>query len=211
MSLVLILLDFDGPLRRILPLKISLYFRRARTLGFLETVEKGEFVAYLFWQELMTSLPFLGKIRRSRSARDLVQDTFVAIQELRDMGFALGIVTNRKAGILERHMRRLGILKYWFKVIVNGKGRQNDSKGVLFDTALKQTGLSERPAQALFVTDSIKHYREAVALGMQSIVVCTGDLDSADFQRLSVPEIDIFQFLREFSLYAKEQLGGKDE
>ncbi len=210
-SLVLILLDFDGPLRRTLPLKVSLYFQKARSLGFLETIEKAEFVFYLFRQEAMTSLPFFGRFRRSNSARDLVPDTFRAIQELRDMGFDLGIVTNRKQGILERHMRRLGILKHWFTVIVNGKGKQNDSKSELFISALEQTGLSNRPAHALFVTDSIKHYREAITVGIQSIVICTGDLDSADFQSLGVPEIDIFQSLRKFSLYAKGQLGRRIE
>jgi len=212
MSLVLILLDFDGPLRRILPLRISLYLKQARSLGFPETIEKAEFVSYLFWQEFITFFPFLGALRRSRSARDLVPDTFPAIQELRDMGFLLGIVTNRKAGILERHMHRLGILKHWFKIIVNGRGRQRDSKTELFHTALEQTRLAEKPQQALFVTDTIQHYREAIALGMQAIVVCTGELNASDFNKLGVPEADIFESLRAFSLYAKEQLGGrKDE
>lgn len=108
--------------------------------------------------------------------------TAPAIEELREAGLALGIVSTKYRSRIESTLRPHGLIEH-FSVIVGGEDVERhkpDPEGLLLGLA----GLGVGPNEAVYVGDTVADATAAQSAGTAFVGVLSGMTEAAELERL---------------------------
>ncbi len=199
-----VIVDFDGVNRKVLPIGFKVYFRGMLRLGFWRSVEIFGFVLHLFWQEVIAYCGSLLQIKPWSHAllqRDIIPGSIEIVQKLKQQGFLLGMVTNRKRKILEWHAARVGLDLDLFDLIVCRDGILKKPNPAVFNIFRQEWKVDF--ADLTYIGDRYElDYLAAVGADIGQIyMVCSGYTTREDFLRLGVPESQILDSLAELPIH----------
>lgn len=203
-----VIVDFDGINRKVLPQGLRVYLRGIWRLGFWRTLELLEFVLYLIWQEILAyGGLFLGvekPVFHPANLRDLIPGSRELLRDLKEQGYPLAMVTNRKRRILKWHCARLDLPLEIFDHIATRDGPFRKPDPRVFDSILDIWQLS--PQKILYVCDRYEiDYLAAKARGLPAVLVCSAYTTRSDFLKLGVTPEEIIDSIASLPEYLAQK------
>lgn len=208
-----VVLDVDGVFIDSIDIIVEAYLETARKLNFRVPSRQEiidlmgrplEEITRTLWPNSDIAL-YMKRFRRLFKNDDLVipriKGAQNAVQQIRDSGFKIGLVTGKIEYFAERHLKNAGFDLNMFGAIVSfetTKKHKPDPEPLHY--ALDK--LDVRPEETVYVGDSISDFECAKNAGIRYVAVLTGSLERAEVEKLGVKNIvksvtDLPDFLKE--------------
>lgn len=184
-----IIFDFFGVLRTD-PYKTWLKKRgQPREGGYLEASQKmdrGEIDTQQFLARLgeLTGESPEKIFRDMEAATEVNYDVIAIIDELREKGYVLGLLSNAPSAFIRDLLRQYDLEKYFDHIVVSSEVGLIKPEPEIFQHTLRR--MNSIAGETIFIDDSEKNVRAGESLGIQGIVFVSADELSVTLKRLGV-------------------------